>query len=60
MGTLDSDSTSFMQGTLCQRAVTYKMKVSRRLKVKDQLRGLGRQIREVGAGKLNLHTLAVL
>ena len=58
--TVDSDATAFMQDALCHKPVTYKMKVSRRSKVKGQLKGLGRQIRELGAGKLNLHTLAYL
>ena len=58
--TVDSDATAFMQDALCHKPVTYKMKVSRRSKVKGQLKGLGRQIRELGANKLNLPTLAVL
>ena len=58
--TVDSDATAFMQDGLCHKPVTYKMKVSRRSKVKGQLKGLGRQIRELGANKLNLPTLAVL
>ena len=58
--TVDSDATAFMQDALCHKPVTYKMKVGRRSKVKGQLKGLGRQIRELGAGKLNLHTLAFL
>ena len=58
--TLDSDATAFMQDALCHKPVTYKMKISRRSKVKGQLKGLGRQIRELGANKLNLPTLAVL
>ena len=58
--TVDSDATLFMQDPLCHKAVTYKLKVSRKSRVKSQLEGLGRQIRELGASKLNLHTLAVL
>ena len=58
--TVDSDATVFMHKALSHKPVTYRTKVNRRSKVKGQLKGLGRQIRELGANKLNLHTLAVL
>ena len=57
---VDSDATTFLKAPLAQRAVTYKIKGARKAAIKRQLRGLGKQIRTLGADKLKVETLAVL
>ncbi len=57
---VDSDATTFLKAPLAQRAVTYKIKGARKAAIKRQLRGLGKQIRALGADKLKVETLAVL
>ena len=58
--TLDSDNTAFMSAPMSKKAVTYKMKPSRKAAVKNQLRTFGRQIRTLGAGHTKIQTLAIL
>ena len=58
--TLDSDNTTFMKAPLCKKAVTYKIKSSRKAAVKKQLKTFGRQIKTLGAGHSRMQTLAVL
>ena len=58
--TLDSDNTAFLSAPMCKKAVTYKMKSSRKAVVKNQLRTFGRQIRTLGAGRSKIQTLAIL
>ncbi len=56
---IDSDATTFLKAPLAHRAVTYKIKGARRAAIKRQLKGLGKQIRTLGAEKLKVETLAV-